>query len=115
MTHADIAHQQPLLGMISRDAITAVMQSYQAHRQSGDSELAAHQAALNVFLDHVRTQPLWTAAKAVRMIILQASAGIDRPMHHGDAKAIAVQRASSGVRESELVLRPGGGDCIRLG
>ena len=38
---------------------------------------AADHAALGVFLDHIRTEPLWAAAKPVRTIILQTSAGMD--------------------------------------
>ncbi len=78
MTHADIAHQQPLLSMISGDAIKAVMESYKSRRQNGDSDFAAHQAALSVFLDHVWNQPLRAAAKAVRAIIVRASTRINQ-------------------------------------
>lgn len=71
MTHAAITYQQPLLGMISGDAMNAIKESYQAHRRKGHSDFAAHHAALGVFLDHVRRPPLWAAAKAVREIIKQ--------------------------------------------
>lgn len=89
MTHTTITHQQFLLSMISTDAIKSVMESYQAHRQKGDSEFAAYHAALGVFLDHVRSQPFWAAARAVRMIIVQASADLDQGTDHGAAKSMA--------------------------
>ena len=61
MANTIFADQPSPLGVSYSDAVEAVVASYRAHRQNGDSELASHQAALSAYLDHVGRQQLGTA------------------------------------------------------